>query len=171
MNLIITQLEKVIDSVMEQYTQKLAQTYNLNQSELLNFWYDCSKLKPKLKPKPKSKAKKSTGYSIFSKKIRPDTKKENPQLESTEITKIIRQKWKSLPESDRKEYELSVSSTDKPPDTDIETENSSMRVIIEEVDDILDTHKFIPPDTKVIDLDIDLDTDEIVDVIIRIEEG
>jgi len=57
------------------------------------------------KPKDKNAPKKpQTAYFLFTAAIRPQTKKDNPELKVTELSKIFGQKWKSLGEEDKKQW-------------------------------------------------------------------
>ena len=65
--------------------------------------------KPKPKPKPKAKAtkedkpakKKTTGYVLFCQEFRPEVKEDNPELPQVEITKLLAEMWKALPEEEK----------------------------------------------------------------------
>ena len=54
--------------------------------------------------KEKPAKKKTTGYVLFCQEFRPEVKEDNPDLPQVEITKLLAQMWKDLPEEEKEEW-------------------------------------------------------------------
>ncbi len=54
--------------------------------------------------KEKPAKKKTTGYVLFCQEFRPEVKEDNPGLAQVEITKLLAQMWKDLPEEEKEEW-------------------------------------------------------------------
>jgi len=46
-----------------------------------------------------------SAFILFSNEIRPSVREENPSSSVVEVAKIIGEKWKSLPESDKRKFQ------------------------------------------------------------------
>ena len=55
------------------------------------------------KDKPKASPKKS-GYALFCGEFRPEIKEDNPDKSGTDITKLLAQMWKDLPDEEKQEW-------------------------------------------------------------------
>jgi hypothetical protein len=54
--------------------------------------------------KDKPAKKKTTGYVLFCQEFRPEVKEDNPELPQVEITKLLAEMWKGLPEDEKEEW-------------------------------------------------------------------
>ena len=48
--------------------------------------------------------RKKSGYSMFCGEFRPEIKEDNPEKSGTDITKLLAQMWKDLPEEEKEEW-------------------------------------------------------------------
>lgn len=62
---------------------------------------DAEEPKAKKEDKP---TKKKTGYVLFCQEFRPEVKEDNPELPQVEITKLLAEMWKGLPEEEKEEW-------------------------------------------------------------------
>ena len=60
--------------------------------------------KGKAAAKDKLAKKKTTGYVLFCQEFRPEVREDNPELPQVEITKLLAEMWKNLPEEEKEEW-------------------------------------------------------------------
>ena len=63
---------------------------------------------PKAKKEDKP-TKKKTGYVLFCQEFRPEVKEDNPDLPQVEITKLLAEMWKNLPEEEKEEWKAKAA--------------------------------------------------------------
>ncbi|KAJ3297307.1 hypothetical protein HK104_000634, partial [Borealophlyctis nickersoniae] len=56
-------------------------------------------------PPQRCKGRRVTGYGLFAKKVRPRMKKELANRSATEITKLLKQRYRDLSKNDREDFE------------------------------------------------------------------
>ena len=59
------------------------------------------------------KKKTITGYSLFTKEIKPEVKKENSKLKDKGVMELVAKKWSNLSEPKKKEYNLKANKMKK----------------------------------------------------------
>ena len=65
--------------------------------------------KTKKEAKDDKPAKKKTGYVLFCQEFRPEVKEDNPELPQVEITKLLAEMWKALPEEEKEEWKAKAA--------------------------------------------------------------
>jgi hypothetical protein len=58
----------------------------------------------KEEPKIVKKSKKQSNYVNFCTKVRPEVKKENPELKGMEVTKKLKEMWADLSQEEKDAY-------------------------------------------------------------------
>lgn len=111
---------KMDDSEKEQFVKMSERDRKRHENEMRNYQppppsYDSDSddegatRKKKKKKDPNAPKRPITAYFFFASDVRPQIRKENPDLAITEIASLIGQQWRGLTSADKKEYEASAS--------------------------------------------------------------
>ena len=113
MSFTVAQQKKVMTQVAKLVSEQLSGK-DFTQDELLTLIME-SKMnwpKPKAKKDPTKPKQGLSAYIMFTSEIREQTKKENPEMPMTELSKVMGAKWKALTADEKVPY-VTKSDADK----------------------------------------------------------
>jgi hypothetical protein len=115
---LLTKLSKNIEAAVLEFTERLADKYNLPQEDLVNLWTDITKMKTKTLGAKKVKS----SYQMFANDQRVLLKKENPGMTFGAISAEIGRRWRLL----SKEQQIQYKSSEIVPLTAVTAENTEL---------------------------------------------
>lgn len=117
---------------LDLFMDTVAERHEINREELTEIWKETQKKKFKSEKKGKNKNKKSTvpsAYILFSKDERPKARKDNPEMDFTEMGRELGRRWRNATDTTKEHYkekhDLLVKEKQNkivdPPTSDVET--------------------------------------------------